>query len=234
MTTLLLALGFPAMAAVMVGLIIQSTPVSFGAVGTPILIGVTGGPEGGAGVDERVEVLGLTFPAYINGIAVNVAIMHAIIGLLIPLILACMLTGFFGEHKRFGDGLKIWKFALYAALAMTVPYVLVAWLLPGVPVLLGGAFGLALVMYTSSKGFLMPKETWDFGPARAGSTDGWEASRRTPASWTRRCRCPGVDSLRTCRPAAGGHAHRGPDDRVSDHVHRRPVRQHPGHDISAA
>ncbi len=38
---LLLALGFPAMAAVMVGLIIQSTAVSFGAVGTPILVGVT-------------------------------------------------------------------------------------------------------------------------------------------------------------------------------------------------
>ena len=170
---LLLALGFPAMAAVMVGLIIQSTPVSFGAVGTPILIGVTGGLEGGAGVDERVEALGLTFPAYINGIAINVAIMHAIIGLLIPLILACLLTGFFGEHKRFGDGLKIWKFALYAALAMTVPYVLVAWLLgPEFPSLLGGAFGLALVMYTSSKGFLMPKETWDFGP-RENWLDRW-------------------------------------------------------------
>jgi lactate permease len=43
---LLLALGFPAMAAVMVGLIIQSTPVSFGAVGTPILVGVFGGDVG--------------------------------------------------------------------------------------------------------------------------------------------------------------------------------------------
>ena len=173
---LLLALGFPAMAAVMVGLIIQSTPVSFGAVGTPLLIGVTGGLEGGAGVDERVEVLGLTFPAYINGIALNVAIMHALIGLFIPLILACMLTGFFGEHKRFGDGLKIWKFAIYAALAMTVPYVLVAWLLgPEFPSLLGGAFGLALVMYTSSKGFLMPKETWDFAP-RESWLDRWMGS----------------------------------------------------------
>ncbi len=39
---LLLALGFPAMAAVMVGLIIQSTAVSFGAAGTPNFIGVAG------------------------------------------------------------------------------------------------------------------------------------------------------------------------------------------------
>ena len=36
---LLVAIGFPAMAAVMVSLIIQSTPVSFGAVGTPMLVG---------------------------------------------------------------------------------------------------------------------------------------------------------------------------------------------------
>ncbi|MGB3187683.1 MAG: L-lactate permease [Ornithinimicrobium sp.] len=162
---LLLALGFPAMGAVMVGLIIQSTPVSFGAVGTPMLVGITQGLAGGSGVDERVEVLGLDFPAYVNGIAVNVAIMHAIVGLLIPLFLACMLTGFFGEHKRFGDGLKVWKFALYAALAMTVPYVLVAIVLgPEFPSLLGGAIGLGLVMYTSSKGFLMPEEVWDFPP----------------------------------------------------------------------
>jgi lactate permease len=37
---LLLALGFPALAAVMATLIIQSTPVSFGAAGTPILVGM--------------------------------------------------------------------------------------------------------------------------------------------------------------------------------------------------
>ncbi len=40
---LLVAIGFPAMGAVIVALIIQSTPVSFGAVGTPILIGVNSG-----------------------------------------------------------------------------------------------------------------------------------------------------------------------------------------------
>ncbi|MEO1746707.1 MAG: L-lactate permease, partial [Pseudomonadota bacterium] len=40
---LLVAIGFPAMAAVMIALIIQSTPVSFGAVGTPILVGVRTG-----------------------------------------------------------------------------------------------------------------------------------------------------------------------------------------------
>src|SRR5680860_1344557 len=43
---LLVAMGFPAMAAVMLGMMVQSTPVTFGAVGTPILIGVRGGLQG--------------------------------------------------------------------------------------------------------------------------------------------------------------------------------------------
>ena len=47
---LLVALGFPAMAAVMSGMIIQSTPVSFGAVGTPILVGVNTGLSADQGI----------------------------------------------------------------------------------------------------------------------------------------------------------------------------------------
>ncbi len=162
---LLLALGFPAMAAVMVGLIIQSTPVSFGAVGTPMIVGLGEGLAGAAGVEERRTVLGLDMPGYVANIALDVATMHAIIGFLIPMFLVCMLCGFFGEDRRFADGLKVWKFAIYAALAMTVPYVTVAATLgPEFPSLIGGAIGLGLVMFTSSKGFLMPKDPWDFAP----------------------------------------------------------------------
>ena len=51
---LLVAIGFPAMAAVMVGMMIQSTPVSFGAVGTPILIGVNKGLDSAAPNDTGV------------------------------------------------------------------------------------------------------------------------------------------------------------------------------------
>ncbi|MGJ9403439.1 L-lactate permease [Arthrobacter sp. KK5.5] len=168
---LLLAMGFPAMAAVMVGLIVQSTPVSFGAVGTPILIGVNQGLGGDPAVAERVNLLGLTMPEFVNAIGFQVAAIHAVIGLLIPLLLVCMLTGFFGPERRFRDGLAIWPFALYASVAMTIPSVLTARFLgPEFPSLFGGLAGLALVMFTSSRGFLMPKDTFDFGPA-----SGWEA-----------------------------------------------------------
>jgi len=49
---LLVGLGFPAMAAVVAGMIIQSTPVSFGALGTPVLVGLNSGLSG----DESVAV----------------------------------------------------------------------------------------------------------------------------------------------------------------------------------
>ena len=39
---LMVAVGFPPIAAVVFGMMIQSTPVSFGAVGTPLLVGVQG------------------------------------------------------------------------------------------------------------------------------------------------------------------------------------------------
>jgi lactate permease len=162
---LLLALGFPAMAAVMVGLTIQSTPVSFGAVGTPILVGVSGGLSGSPAVDERISVLGLQLPGYLEAIGLQVALIHMAVGTLIPLALACMLCGFFGEQRRFGDGLAIWKFALFAAFAMTIPSVTVAALLgPEFPSLLGGLTGLVVVMFASSRGFLMPTKIWDFPP----------------------------------------------------------------------
>lgn len=170
---LLLAMGFPAMAAVMVGLIVQSTPVSFGAVGTPILVGVAGGLGGDPAVAERVSVLGLTMPEFINSIGFYTAAMHAVVGILIPLILVTLLTGFFGPERRFRDGLAVWPFAVYASLAMTVPYVLVARFLgPEFPSMFGGLIGLALVMFTSSRGFLMPKDTFDFGP-RSSWSERW-------------------------------------------------------------
>jgi hypothetical protein len=83
---LMLALGFPAMAAVMVGLIIQSTPVSFGAVGTPILVGVAGGLDSEI-ARSYIAAEGFELRGYLHHVAIRVAIMHAIAGTLIPLFL---------------------------------------------------------------------------------------------------------------------------------------------------
>ncbi|GGK28061.1 hypothetical protein GCM10010965_21150 [Caldalkalibacillus thermarum] len=82
---LLVAIGFPAMAAVLVALIVQSTPVSFGAVGTPILVGVNSGLDGQENV---LAAIGSTpFSEYLFQIGVKVAMIHGLVGVLIPLIM---------------------------------------------------------------------------------------------------------------------------------------------------
>lgn len=160
---LLLAIGFPAMAAVMVALIIQSTPVSFGAAGTPILVGVN---TGLSDQDRVLTAIGeMPFHEYLLHIAANVALVHALVGFLVPLLMSMMLTRFFGEKQSFREGLKIWKFALFSGFAMVIPYYIAAIALgPEFPSLLGGLVGLFLVIPAARAGLFLPKETFDFAP----------------------------------------------------------------------
>jgi lactate permease len=98
-------------------------------------------------------------------IGAKVALLHAVAGVLIPLILVCFLTRFFGRNKSFREGLRVWKFALFASLAMVVPYLIVACTLgPEFPSLFGSLIGLAVVTTAARRGFLMPPETehWQF------------------------------------------------------------------------
>ncbi|RXI99938.1 L-lactate permease [Anaerobacillus alkaliphilus] len=152
---LLVAIGFPAMGAVLVALIIQSTPVTFGAIGTPILVGV----NGALGSIESITNL----PNTLLQIAGQVAILHMIVGIFLPLVMVAMLTRYFGKNKSFAEGFAIWKFAIFAGAAFTVPYALIANLLgPEFPSLFGGLIGLAIVVPAAKKRFLLPKHTWTF------------------------------------------------------------------------
>lgn len=160
---LLLAIGFPAMAAVMVALIIQSTPVSFGAVGTPIIVGVNTGLQDQARV---LDMIGDTaYWDYLLTIATQVAMIHALVGFLVPLLMVAALTRFFGEKQSFREGLKAWKFALFAGIVPVIPYYLVAWLLgPEFPAIVGGLVGLMIVVPAARAGWFLPRETFDFPP----------------------------------------------------------------------
>ena len=172
---LLVGLGFPALAAVMAGMIIQSTPVSFGAVGTPILVGVNTGLAGVANVEAFAAAHGLSeWSAFLAMIGAKVALLHAAAGTLVPLIVVAFMTRFFGKHRSFADGLRVWKFALFAAFAMTIPYLIIANVLgPEFPSLLGAPIGLVIVVVTAKKGLLMPKpsEYWDFEPRETWEPD---------------------------------------------------------------
>ncbi|MGF1736300.1 L-lactate permease [Photobacterium satsumensis] len=159
---LLVAIGFPALAAVLMGMMIQSTPVSFGAVGTPIIVGVNKGLDT-HNIGEALISQGSNWDIYLQQITTNVALIHATIGTMIPVLMAMMLTRFFGKNKSWTEGLDILPFALFAGVAFTVPYALTGMLLgPEFPSLIGGLLGLAIVVSAAKKGFLVPKKQWDF------------------------------------------------------------------------
>jgi lactate permease len=161
---LLVALGFPAAAAVMIGMMIQSTAVTFGAVGTPILIGVRQGlasPE----VAAQLQAAGLTLDAHVRTIAVHAAWLHGITGTLMPTLMVVMMTRFFGRNRSWTEGLSILPFTLFGGLAFTVPYTLTGVFLgPEFPTVAGAAVGLILVTTAARRGFLRPRDTWDFAP----------------------------------------------------------------------
>ena len=178
---LMVGLGFPAMAAVVAGMIIQSTPVSFGAMGTPILVGVNTGLSADPEMLAYAQELGYAeWEDFLAFIGAKVAIIHAAAGTFIPLLVTAIMTRFFGAKRSFEDGFKVWKFAIFAAFSMTIPYLLVATFLgPEFPSMFGGMIGLAIVVTAAKAGFLMPKgEPWDFDDKKNWDEE-WTGSLQT-------------------------------------------------------
>lgn len=162
---LLVALGFPPLAAAATALIADSSPVIFGAVGTPVLIGVGQGLQQGPSLAPAVLAAlgGRALPTFLHHSAIVAATIDLFSGTLIPLILVTLLTRFFGLRRSWREGLAFWPFALFAGLAYTVPTWLAAYLFgPEFPALLGGWVGLLLVVLAARRGFLLPATPWDF------------------------------------------------------------------------
>ena len=159
---LMVAIGFPALAAVVFGMMIQSTPVSFGAVGTPMIVGVQGGLDKAVLTEELLNK-GLEWESFFRIVVSEVAIIHAICGTFMPILLIMIMTRFFGRNKSWVEGLSILPFAIFAGLSFTIPYALTGVFLgPEFPSIIGGLFGLAVVTIAIKFNFLTPKDKWDF------------------------------------------------------------------------
>ena len=159
---LMVAIGFPPLAAVVFGLMIQSTPVSFGAVGTPMLVGVQGGLDKIL-ITNALNLKGFEWEYFFKIIVSEVAIIHSICGTFMPLLLILIMTRFFGKNKSWLEGLSILPFAIFSALSFTIPYLLAGIFLgPEFPSIIGGLLGLIIVTTAIKRHFLIPKDTWDF------------------------------------------------------------------------
>ncbi|QDF66445.1 L-lactate permease [Shewanella sp. SNU WT4] len=191
---LLVLLGIPPIAAAVVALIADSTSVSFGAIGLPVLFGMEQGlTQGGVNMAaEQIAAHGGNFNDYAQFIAMHMITLDLFVGTLIPVVMAAMLTGFFGRNKSFKEGLQVWKFALFAGLSFTIP----AWLInyfagPEFPSVIGALIGMALVIPVAKKGWLLPATPWfDFAEndgepnASAGKPELKAAKFSQLAAWT--------------------------------------------------
>ena len=176
---LLVGLGFPPLAAVVVALTGNILAITFGAVGTPLIIGLRDVvfAEGTSAAQEVVAQGGFeSVGAYVAQIGVWAALIHAVVGIAIPFIGVAMMTRFFGEERSIRPAIEILPLALFAWAAFAIPYVATAVLLgPTFPALLGAMVGLLVVTATLRAGYFLPDDDWDFGP-RSQWPDHWVGS----------------------------------------------------------
>lgn len=175
LSPLLVSLGFPALAAVMVSLIANTTPISFGPVGVPTLIGLGTALNTPEILQAAAEAnISPTHLMYLIGLWT--AILHSIMAVFVPLMTVALMTKFFGEKRSLKEGLEIWPYAIFAGFCFVVPYLLTAWLLgPEFPSLFGGLIGLLILLPATKAGFLVPKKNWDF-PERESWEKTWLGS----------------------------------------------------------
>jgi len=162
---LLVSLGFPPLAAATVALIYDSTAVCFGSVGTPVnaIMTILSGQVADFGGDE----------VFLMSVSRWCAVLHAGAGIFVPFLGLCVLTKFFGKEKSFKPAVKALPFSLFAGVVFAVPYIITASFLgPDFPAIVAALISLPVVIFAAKKGFLTPKDKWDF-PEKETWDESW-------------------------------------------------------------
>lgn len=169
---LLLGLGFPPLCAAVMCLVFNSFPVTFGAVGTPVIMGFASLKEIGITAMAKVGLAPAPIPGtevdgtpFFKLIGETVTLMHGPMAFILPIFMLGFMTRFFGRNKSWKEGFAAWSYCILAGVCFAVPYFLVAWLAgPEVPSLIGGAMGLGLLVWLTRMGVCVPKGNWQFAP----------------------------------------------------------------------
>lgn len=177
---LLVALGFPPLGAAALALVGDSTSVTFGAVGTPMIVGIGQGlnldPTSPQTQQTLVEV------------ALTTAAIDLLVALVIPISLLLLLTRVFARVRTPGAAREALPLTVVAAFAYTVPAFAWTWLLNGVEfgAILGGITGLVLLVLLIRAGVLVPRRTWTVAYGYLddhGDDAGPQPGRRTMPVW---------------------------------------------------
>lgn len=144
---LLVALGFRPLAAATIALVADSASVAFGAVGTPISVGLS-----------NVPIANATF---YDEIGIMVTILDLFAGTFIPFVLVILLTIFFGKNKSIKQALPMLPWSLLIGLSYTGSALFYAVVFGQEFVaILASLTALIIATLTAKKGWLLPKDTW--------------------------------------------------------------------------
>ena len=153
---LLVGLGFPAVAACVVSLISNSTPVPFAAVGTPTLTTISN-------ITSQLDASGMSTDAFTSAVTHKVCLYLGIGGLAVPLLLVSVLVLFFGSGRKLRSIVEMIPFSILAALTFIVPYYLLGtYLGPEFASIIGSIIGMILTVLAAKFGVLVPKYIWHF------------------------------------------------------------------------
>ncbi|SIR73744.1 lactate permease [Haladaptatus litoreus] len=158
---LLVGLGFPPLAAVVIALTGNLMAITFGAVGTPLIIGL----QDVFNTADVATPAGASVPAWVAQIGVWAATFHVVVGMVLPFIGVAMMTRFFGEERSIKPALEVLPLTLFAWFTFAVPYWLTAYFLgPTFPGLIGAMSGMVFTVGALKAGFFHPDDEWEFAP----------------------------------------------------------------------
>lgn len=155
---LLISVGFPPLAAAIVALICNSTPVCYGAVGTPTNTAF-------ATVKDAVAAGGADPDTWKMALTKWSAISMAVGAFFIVFVAVCVLVKLFGKNKSFKDALPCIPFIVFTVAVFDIIYLLIATFIgPELVSLVAAVITLFVSIGAAKAGFLQPKETWTFAP----------------------------------------------------------------------
>lgn len=155
---LLISVGFPPLAAAIVALICNSTPVCYGAVGTPTNTAF-------ATVKDAVAAGGADPDTWKMALTKWSAISMAVGAFFIVFVAVCVLVKLFGKNKSFKDALPCIPFIIFTVAVFDIIYLLIATFIgPELVSLVAAVITLFVSIGAAKAGFLQPKETWTFTP----------------------------------------------------------------------
>jgi lactate permease len=153
---LLVGLGFPPVAACLVALVSNSTPVPFAAVGTPTITTITT-------LAGDISAAGGNAEAYTRELAGITTLFLGVGGVFVPVIISFMLVIMFSTERKLRSALEILPFAVFSGIVFVVPYYLLGRLAgPDFPSIIGSLVGLGATILAARYKFLVPRHVWDF------------------------------------------------------------------------